>query len=105
MMKIGGVFSFLVLILLCPQSAISGELPKATQKMLKEFNLDPSVCALSGGEDYELLFTVNQSDFEKINTMTEVKVIGHITEKSLGAKTVYPQGEEIEIKAQGWKSF
>lgn len=71
----------------------------------KDFNLEPSLCALNGGEDYELLFTVNQSDFEKINTMTEVKVIGHITEKSLGAKTVYPQGEEIEIKAQGWKSF
>lgn len=71
----------------------------------KDFNLDASTCALNGGEDYELLFTVSQKDFEKINAMPEVKIIGYITDASEGVKMIFPQGEEIEIKAQGWKAF
>lgn len=70
-----------------------------------DFNLEPSVCALNGGEDYELLFTIKQSDFEKINQLTEIKTIGHITDASEGVCLVYPKGEEIFIKAQGWKAF
>ncbi|NCG30916.1 MAG: thiamine-phosphate kinase, partial [Bacteroidetes bacterium] len=61
--------------------------------------------AMNGGEDYELLFTVDQKDFEKVRAMEEVHIIGHITDKASGAAIIYPQGEEIEIKAQGWKSF
>jgi thiamine-monophosphate kinase len=71
----------------------------------QEFKLEPSVCALNGGEDYELLFTVTQSDFEKVRALEGISIIGHITDKSEGASIVYPQGEEIQIKAQGWKSF
>lgn len=71
----------------------------------KEFNLDASTCALNGGEDYELLFTVSQKDFEKINAMPEVRIIGYITEASDGVKMTFPQGEEVDIKAQGWKAF
>ncbi len=77
----------------------------STAAQCQEFGLEPSVCALNGGEDYELLFTVRQSDFEKISKVKEVVIVGHISDKASGAATVYPQGEEIQIKAQGWKSF
>lgn len=77
----------------------------ATAIQCKEFNLEASVCALNGGEDYELLFTIHQDDFKKISAIKDVHVIGHITDKYSGATIVYPQGEEIQIKAQGWKAF
>lgn len=77
----------------------------STATQCQEFGLEPSVCALNGGEDYELLFTVSQNDFEKVSKMEEVVIIGHIMDKASGAATVYPQGEEIQIKAQGWKAF
>jgi thiamine-monophosphate kinase len=80
-------------------------LDASTVTQCQEFGLEPSVCALNGGEDYELLFTVSQSDFEKISQIKEVAIIGHITDKAAGAAMIYPQGEEIQIKAQGWKSF
>lgn len=70
-----------------------------------EFKLEPSVCAMNGGEDYELLFTVDQKDFEKVNVMEDIHIIGHIADASEGATLVYPKGEEIFIKAQGWKAF
>lgn len=71
----------------------------------KEFNLEPVVCALNGGEDYELLFTIKQDDYEKVSKLEHISFIGHVTDKNSGAAMVYPQGEEIPIKAQGWKSF
>lgn len=71
----------------------------------QEFKLEPSLCAMNGGEDYELLFTVDQKDFEKINLMEGVRIIGHIADATDGATIVYPRGEEIFIKAQGWKAF
>lgn len=70
-----------------------------------EFKLEPTVCAMNGGEDYELLFTVDQSDFEKVNTIPEIHIIGHMSDSNEGVSLVYPRGEEIFIKAQGWKSF
>ncbi len=69
------------------------------------FKLEPSVCAMNGGEDYELLFTIKQEDFEKVNTLPEIHVIGHIAEPIEKAALVYPRGEEIFIKAQGWSHF
>lgn len=71
----------------------------------KEFNFEPSTCALNGGEDYELLFTVKQDDFYKINTLPELHIIGYMEDGVEGGKIVFPQGEEVDIKAQGWKSF
>ena len=71
----------------------------------EEFNLDPITCALNGGEDYELLFTIRQSDFEKIKGNPHLTVIGYMTEKGGKAQLVTPAGEGIEIKAQGWKHF
>lgn len=76
-----------------------------TAAQAQAFKLEPSVCALNGGEDYELLFTVSQDDFEKVSKIKEVAIIGHIADQASGAAMVYPQGEEITIKAQGWKSF
>jgi thiamine-monophosphate kinase len=70
-----------------------------------EFNLDRTTCALSGGEDYELLFTIKQSDFDKIKGNPNFTVIGHATAESMGCRLVTRSGETIELKAQGWNSF
>lgn len=77
----------------------------ANQKA-REFNLNPTMCALSGGEDYELLFTVDINDHEKIKKCKDVTVIGHITEKSEGANLVLTGTEMLTpITAQGWNHF
>jgi thiamine-monophosphate kinase len=76
-----------------------------TYETAREFNLDPTVCALSGGEDYELLFTVPQSAFEKIRNSPDISIIGHITEKSAGMNLISKSSISHELKAQGWNSF
>ena len=76
-----------------------------TYAMAREFNLDPTVCALSGGEDYELLFTVEQGDYEKIKGSPLLSVIGHITDVSEGVQLVDKSGGMHELTAQGWNSF
>lgn len=70
-----------------------------------EFSLSPTVCALNGGEDYELLFTIKQKDYEKIKMINDIHVIGHITEKERGCKLITNSGSELEITAQGWNAF
>lgn len=70
-----------------------------------DFNLDPHTCALNGGEDYELLFTVAQSDFEKIKGNPNMTIIGHITDSSDGIYYVDKNGAAIELAAQGWNHF
>jgi thiamine-monophosphate kinase len=76
-----------------------------TRKLSMEFNIIPSVCALSGGEDYELLFTIKQADFEKIMTVPEISVIGHITAASDGQNLITPDGKVVKLTAQGWNAF
>ena len=76
-----------------------------TYETAREFNLDPTVCALSGGEDYELLFTIKQVDYEKIKLMMDISVIGHITEPSAGCNLVTRSGNVHAITAQGWNAF
>ncbi|HEY9001756.1 MAG TPA: thiamine-phosphate kinase [Mucilaginibacter sp.] len=76
-----------------------------TYETAREFNLDPTVCALSGGEDYELLFTIKQADYEKIKLMMDISVIGHITEPSAGCNLVTKSGLVHTITAQGWNAF
>jgi thiamine-monophosphate kinase len=76
-----------------------------TFETAREFNLDPTVCALSGGEDYELLFTVKQADYDKIKLQMDITVIGHITEASAGCNLVTKSGVVHELKAQGWNAF
>lgn len=67
--------------------------------------LNPIVCALNGGEDYELLFTIDLKDYEKIKDEKLVSVIGHITDKSAGALFITEDGESQPITAQGWDHF
>ncbi|WP_299001626.1 thiamine-phosphate kinase [uncultured Tenacibaculum sp.] len=71
----------------------------------EEFNIDSTMIALSGGEDYELLFTVSIDDYDKIKGNPNLTVIGHITEKDQGINLVTRANQEIELKAQGWNSF
>jgi len=73
-----------------------------TSKVAEEFNMNPAIPALNGGEDYELLFTVPLDMFEQIKLVKSVKVIGHMTLKDSGYFLVDDSGSEIEISAQGW---
>ena len=73
-----------------------------TAAMAEELNMNVSTCALNGGEDYELLFTVPLSAYDKVSQMDGVRVIGHITKPELGCALVTRDGQEFELKAQGW---
>ena len=70
-----------------------------------EFNLDPNTCAMNGGEDYELLFTISQSDFDKIKGNPNMTVIGHVTDAKDGRYYIDKNGSAIELTAQGWSHF
>jgi thiamine-monophosphate kinase len=76
-----------------------------TFETAREFHLDPTVCALSGGEDYELLFTIKQDDYEKIKHNSDISVIGYITEEAAGMHLVSKSGHVHPLKAQGWNAF
>ncbi len=73
-----------------------------TSRLAEEFNIDPLIPALNGGDDFELLFTVPLDLYENMKQMSSVKVIGHITEKGSGNFLVGADGTEVEITAQGW---
>lgn len=73
-----------------------------TAIMAEELNLNVITCALNGGEDYELLFTVPIADHEKVAAMKDVRVIGHIVSDSMGLALITRDGVEMELKAQGW---
>lgn len=70
-----------------------------------EFGLDPTTCALNGGEDYELLFTVSQSDYDKIATNKDISVIGYVTDAEEGVQLQTKQGNKHKLIAQGWNAF
>ncbi len=76
-----------------------------TREMALEFNIDPTACALSGGEDYELLFTIPQEDYEKITRSEQISVIGYITEAAEGAVLLTKGGNKHKLTAQGWNAF
>ncbi|UKJ07817.1 thiamine-phosphate kinase [Solitalea lacus] len=97
---------------ICKQSNVGCKLyeekipiDQLTYNTAREFNLDPTVCALNGGEDYELLFTVSQADYDKIKSQPDISIIGHITDESEGTYLVSKSGNVHEIKAQGWNAF
>jgi thiamine-monophosphate kinase len=73
-----------------------------TAIMAEELNLNVITCALGGGEDYELLFTVPIADHEKVAAMKDVRVIGHIVSDTMGLALITRDGVEMELKAQGW---
>ncbi len=73
-----------------------------TAVMAEELNMNVTTCALNGGEDYELLFTVPIGDHEKIQDIEDIRLIGHITKESLGHILVTRDDQEFELRAQGW---
>jgi thiamine-monophosphate kinase len=70
-----------------------------------KFQIDPTACALSGGEDYELLFTIDQNDYNKINLHNDISVVGYMTEKEKGTHIITKGGSTYPITAQGWNAF
>ena len=73
-----------------------------TAAMAEEFNMNLTTCALNGGDDYELVFTVPLSCHEKIQDISDIRLIGHITKPELGCALITRDGQEFELKAQGW---
>jgi thiamine-monophosphate kinase len=73
--------------------------------MARELDLDPTMTALSGGEDYELLFTASQSDFEKLQSSPDITIIGHVVHASEGIHMISKSGNKHALQAQGWKAF
>ena len=97
---------------LCSQSDVGVELyeekipiDSLTYETAREFNLDPTLCALSGGEDYELLFTVDINEYEKLKNSMDITIIGHITDKVKGCNMISKSGTVHELKAQGWNAL
>ncbi|HVX49739.1 MAG TPA: thiamine-phosphate kinase [Chitinophagaceae bacterium] len=78
---------------------------EASKKAAFKFGLDPTVCALNGGEDYELIFTIKQEDYDKIVLSEEISVIGYMTEAEEGCKLLTKGGNTFNITAQGWNAF
>ncbi|SEL42867.1 thiamine-phosphate kinase [Parapedobacter koreensis] len=76
-----------------------------TYDTAREFGIDPTICALNGGEDYELLFTVSQADYDKIKSQPDISIIGHITEQAAGCELISKSGNVHPITAQGWNAF
>lgn len=73
-----------------------------TAVMAEELNMNVTTCALNGGEDYELLFTVPLTAHDKVANMKGIKIIGHITKAEIGCGLITRDGQEFELKAQGW---
>ena len=80
---------------------IAEEMKNAAYK----FQIDPTACALSGGEDYELLFTIDQNDYDKIKLNEDISVIGYMTEREKGTNIITKGGSTYPITAQGWNAF
>jgi len=76
-----------------------------TYETARELGLDPTVCALNGGEDYELLFTIKQADYHKLKNDIDISIIGHITDKNAGCNMISKSNVSHELKAQGWNAF
>ncbi len=73
--------------------------------LAEEFKIIPSVAALNGGEDYELLFTIDQKDYEKVKAMKEVTIVGYVTDAAEGNRLITRDNQSIELKAQGWDAL
>ncbi len=74
-------------------------------KVAEEMNLNIVTCALNGGEDYELLFTCDINDYEKLIPLDDVYIVGHITDPADGTLLIGRNGEQLPLKAQGWNAF
>lgn len=97
---------------ICSQSGVGATIYRenlpADEQMLEaamEFNLDPVMCMLNGGEDYELLFTVPLADYDKLKNHPDISIIGKITEAGEGINMANKHGQSFPLKAQGWTHF
>jgi thiamine-monophosphate kinase len=77
----------------------------ATVQAADMFGIDPSLAALNGGEDYELLFTISQKDYEKIHGVHWIAIIGHLTPSASGLNLISRSGQSVPLNAQGWDAF
>jgi thiamine-monophosphate kinase len=100
------------LIHICTQSNVGcriyeDKIPINIQAVLmaEELNMNIVTAALNGGEDYELLFTASLEDYDKIVAMEGVAIVGHISKSAFGLQLIGREGEEIELRAQGWNSL
>ena len=94
---------------ICKQSKVGATLyenkipiDQTTWDSARAFNMDPTTYALNGGDDYELLFTIKAGDYEKVKNISEITVIGHITEESAGVNLITKNNVSAPIEAQGW---
>lgn len=78
---------------------------KQAYETAAEFSFDPNTCALNGGEDYELLFTIGQDDFEKVKNHSDIHTIGYIQNQSKGKSFITRNNHAVALEAQGWKHF
>lgn len=97
---------------ICKQSKVGALIEESgvpihpeTQLQALQFKLDPITCALSGGEDYELLFTIEPADIDKIKYLPDIYIAGEILDAAAGVKLGTKGGNLHELKAQGWKHF
>ncbi len=97
---------------ICKQSEVGcriyeDKLPihEESRQVAFNFNIDPTTCALNGGEDYELLFTIHQKDYDKIKLHEDISVIGYIAEITEGKKIITKGGNTFDIVAQGWNAL
>ncbi len=98
---------------ICKQSGVGARLfeenipinKQAHQVAMEEFKISPTTCALSGGEDYELLFCLSEEDFKKVDEKLDIKLVGRIVDESEGMKLFDPKGQSFDLVAQGWNHF
>lgn len=100
------------LLHICDRSGLGTELfeehipiDHKTYDTARDFNLDPTLCALSGGEDYELLFTIDPKDHEKLQNNPDFTAIGHMKEESAGRNMTTKNQQSVELTAQGWDAL
>lgn len=100
------------LLHICKQSGVGCKvfedripINQLTAEAAKEFSIEPMVCALNGGEDYELLFTIPTSEYDKVLRIKDVSVIGNITKQEEGLHLITKAGNPVALKAQGWNSL
>ena len=100
------------LIHICTQSQVGAKIYEdklpvhpSTVDVAKEFGMEPTTCALNGGEDYELLFTASPSYYEQLKEQTDISIIGHITPRNTAIELVSKGGNSYPLQAQGWEAF